>query len=305
MLGDKIFLTATPEARAKRRFEELSAKGVSTTYDAVYNEMIERDKNDSTRALAPCVQAEDAILLDNSDMSADQTVEAVLDIIKKHEKKRKTGYMKLHKFLAPFFRFVLRLHPHGKDNIPSDGGVIICSNHISAIDVLSIAAVCPRQVTFIAKKELFSIPVLGAIIKALGAVKVDRGNNDVGAIRTSISQAEKGSAVAIFPQGHRYPGVDPATTPTKNGAAMIAYHSKCDVLPVYLQTNKARFRLFRKIDVIFGDIIPYYELGFEKGGREEYENTTKKIFNAVLALGDRSSLPAFVEEKKPSKKRKK
>ena len=293
----KIFLVASPEARARRRYDELCARGVETTYEAVYEEMVQRDKNDSTRAVAPCVQAKDAILLDNSDMTAEMTCKAVLKIVKRYEKKHKTGYMKLHKPLAPFFRFILRLHAHNLDRIPKDGGFLIASNHISALDVLSIAATSPRQITFIAKKELFSVPVLGWIIKYLGAVKLDRGGNDIGAIRTSINQLENGKIVAIFPQGHRYPSVDPATTPTKNGASMIAYHSKSDVLPVYIQTKKAKFGLFKRTDVFYGNPIPYSELGFTDGGREEYEAATKRIFDDILALGDRSGLPPYTPDK--------
>lgn len=83
----KIFLTASPEARAKRRFDELIAKGKTVTYEQVYSEMVERDTNDSTRAVAPCVQAKDAILLDNSDLTAEQTVTEVLNIIENYKKK--------------------------------------------------------------------------------------------------------------------------------------------------------------------------------------------------------------------------
>ncbi len=301
----KIFLTASPEARARRRYEELSAKGISTTYENVYNEMTERDKNDSTRDIAPCVQAEDAILVDNSDLTAQQTTEKILSIVKKYQKKHKTTYMRLHKFLAPFFRFVLRLHPHNLENIKKDGGLIICSNHISALDVLSIAATSPRQITFIAKKELFSIPILSSIIKMLGAVKIDRGGGDVGAIRTSVSAVHSGKVVAIFPQGHRYPGVKPETTPIKNGAAMMLYHAKCDILPVYIQTQKAKFSLFRKIDVIYGKPIPYETFNFASGGRDEYERVGKMIFDAVVELGDTSSLPAYLPEPKTKKETKK
>lgn len=81
----KIFLTASSEARAKRRYEELIAKGKDVKYEDVYNEMIIRDKNDSTRAIAPCVPAKDAVILDNSLLDADGTLEAVLEIIKKAE----------------------------------------------------------------------------------------------------------------------------------------------------------------------------------------------------------------------------
>ncbi|MBO5906523.1 MAG: (d)CMP kinase [Clostridia bacterium] len=291
----KIFLTASAEARARRRFEELAAKGISTTYETVYSEMVERDKNDSTRDIAPCVKAEDAILVDNSELSAEQTTKKIRDIVKKYQKKHTTTYMKLYKPLAPFFRFVMRLRPHNVENVKREGGLIICSNHISALDVLSIAATSPRQLTFIAKKELFSIPVLSSIIKMLGAVKIDRGGNDVGAIRTSVSAVQSGKAVAIFPQGHRYPGVKPETTPIKNGAAMMVYHAKCDVLPVYIQTKKARFMPFRKIDVIYGKPIPYESFGFTSGGRQEYERVGKMIFDAITELSDTSSLPDYVE----------
>ena len=64
----KIFLTASPEARAKRRHLELLSRGKNVTFEEVYREMVERDTNDSTRAIAPCVPADDAVLLDNSDM---------------------------------------------------------------------------------------------------------------------------------------------------------------------------------------------------------------------------------------------
>ena len=299
----KIFLVASAEARAKRRYEELIAKGVETTYEDVYREMAERDKNDSKRDIAPCVKADDAILLDNSKLTPEQTANAVLKIVKKVEKKRRTGYMKLYRWLAPFFRFIMRLHPHNVERFQKEGGLIICANHISAFDVFSIAATAPRQITFIAKKELFSVPILGSIIKGLGAIKIDRGGADVGAIRAAVNQAKDNKAVAIFPQGHRYPCVDPATTPIKNGAGMIAYHSGCNVLPVYIKTKKAKFRLFKRIDVYYGDVIPYSELGFTNGGTEEYKAASEKIFDTINSLADRSSLPPFDPAKEAKKKR--
>lgn len=78
----KIFMTASNEARAERRTKELLAKGIEARYEDVLREMIERDHNDSTRAVAPAVKAPDAVLLDNSDMDISESVEAVLAIIK-------------------------------------------------------------------------------------------------------------------------------------------------------------------------------------------------------------------------------
>ncbi len=77
----KVFLTASPVARAKRRWLELQEKGVKTTFDEVLNDMILRDKNDSTRAAAPLRQAEDAILLDTSNYTLEESIQALMEII--------------------------------------------------------------------------------------------------------------------------------------------------------------------------------------------------------------------------------
>ncbi len=79
----KIFLTASEECRARRRFEELRAKGQSVTYEDVLAEMNQRDKQDSSRKIAPAVPAPDAIILDNSDLNFEQTVDAVVSLAKK------------------------------------------------------------------------------------------------------------------------------------------------------------------------------------------------------------------------------
>ena len=78
----KIFLTASPEARARRRTLELAQKGMPTSYESVLATMMERDTNDSTRKTAPAVAAADAVVLDNSDMTAEETVAAALAIIR-------------------------------------------------------------------------------------------------------------------------------------------------------------------------------------------------------------------------------
>ena len=78
----KIFMTASNEARALRRTKELEAKGVEVKYEDVLREMIERDNNDRNRDIAPAVAAPDAVLLDNSDLTVEGSVEAVLAIVR-------------------------------------------------------------------------------------------------------------------------------------------------------------------------------------------------------------------------------
>lgn len=78
----KIFLTADNRARAKRRHAELLSKGQSITFEEVLSSMNTRDENDKNRKVAPAIQAEDAILLDNSNLSLEETVAAVISILK-------------------------------------------------------------------------------------------------------------------------------------------------------------------------------------------------------------------------------
>lgn len=78
----KIFLTAAPEIRAKRRYDELCAKGVSATFEEVLADLNKRDYDDSHRAVAPLKQAEDAVLADTSGLDFEQSCELVCSIIK-------------------------------------------------------------------------------------------------------------------------------------------------------------------------------------------------------------------------------
>ena len=283
----KIFLVASPEARARRRFEELTAKGVVTTEEDVRREMEERDRNDAGRAVAPCVKAADAVLLDNSNLTLEGTADAIADLLNKKISLIKSGrfYMRLHHMFAGIVRFFQRIHIHGAENVPSAGGVLVCANHIAIRDPFLLAASFRRPVRFLAKKELFRVPIVRHCIRALGAVSVDRQNNDMAAIRTSIDLLRLGEAVSLFPQGHRYPGVDPADTPLKNGVALIAYRAKVSVIPVCIKVKNVKYGFLRRKDIYIGKPIPYEELGFTHGGTKEYETVTNRIFSEIITLG--------------------
>lgn len=80
----KIFLTASAEVRAKRRYDELIQKGQTVQLETIYSDIVERDKRDEQRAIAPLRKAEDAVLVDTSELDFDQSVEKILKIIKEH-----------------------------------------------------------------------------------------------------------------------------------------------------------------------------------------------------------------------------
>ncbi len=198
-----------------------------------------------------------------------------------------SAYSKLYKVLAKPLRRVFSLKVEGETDFDSSKGYLLCANHTGLLDVIVLAVSLRRQPRFMGKKELFKIPVLKQLITALGAFPVDRGGSDVGAIRKTISLIENGELVGMFPQGTRHPHVDPRTTEVKNGAGMIAYRAKCDVIPVYIKTKNNRTMLFRKTTVVFGASIPYDEFGFTDGGTKEYKAASELIFDRICELGEK------------------
>lgn len=195
-------------------------------------------------------------------------------------------YRRAHRLLAGFFRLFLRVRATGVENLPETGGCLVCSNHISAMDAIAIAAVCHRQIRFLAKKELFRVPLIGWFIRRLGAFAVDRGASDVAAIKKIISVAQSGDVVSVFPQGHRYAGMNPADTPIKAGAGMVALRAGCPVVPVAVRTKRQRYALFRRVELIFGKPIPAEDLCPEDlTGKAAYEAASETIFREICALG--------------------
>jgi len=83
----KIFLTASPEARAERRYKELQEKGIATTYEEVLSDMKQRDFNDMNRATAPLKQADDAVVADTTECDLEQSLELILKIVKEGKDK--------------------------------------------------------------------------------------------------------------------------------------------------------------------------------------------------------------------------
>ena len=297
----KIFLTASIEARAKRRYDELCAKGIKTTYESVLSDMQTRDANDSGRAIAPAVAAEDAIVLDNSDLTMQGTIEAALRIIdnslekakknaadkkeKRHAKKGSPIYRFFYFLLAGFFRLFYRIRVTGLENIPETGGAVLASNHIAIRDVIIIAASIDRQPRYLAKAELFKIPILSSIIRMLGATPLERTGHDVGAVKAIISLAQSGEITTVFPQGTRRAGLNPADTPIKNGIGMIAHHAKVPMIPLCIKTKGYRYKFLRPVELIIGKPISPEEAGLVNGGSAEYRAASEKVFSAICELG--------------------
>lgn len=196
-------------------------------------------------------------------------------------------FARIVKWLGPPVRLVFRLHYHGLENEPdeSDGPYIMICNHISNADpVFLCAGGVKQQPHFMAKKELFKVPVVNKLVAALGAYPIDRKGTDVSAIKKTIEMLDNGKSIGIFPQGHRQKNVAPNDATLKNGAAMIATKAKATVLPCCVKTKNNKFAFFRRIDVYFGKPIKFDELCYDREASGEYSRITNLIFDSVREL---------------------
>lgn len=201
---------------------------------------------------------------------------------------RSKAYTVLHFLFAWLMRVIFFVIPHGRKNEPklSEGTYIVCSNHLSAVDPIIIcSAIRRQQPRFMAKKELFSVPVLGWMIKGLGAFPVDRSGKDAGVLLKTVQMLEDGYSVGMFPQGTRRPRVDPATTPVRGGLGLICDRSHAQVLPVYLKTSKNRVRWLHPVHVIIGKPIPYEEYTENGAFAGDYTHISKYVFDVICNLG--------------------
>ena len=209
---------------------------------------------------------------------------------KKKPVKRISGLYKVVKFTLTYpVRFLCRMKVKGAENepTPDQGTYLVIANHRTWADPIYLCcALKHQQPHFMAKKELFKIPLLNLLIRALGAYPVNRGGADVGAIRRTIEMLKQGAAVGMFPQGHRYNGVDPRETSVKTGAAMIAQKAGVQVLPVFIKVKNNRHRFLCKKEIIVGKPISIEELNYDPEAAGEYQRIADMLFEKVCELGD-------------------
>ena len=179
---------------------------------------------------------------------------------------------KLSRFiLLLFLKICFWLKCEEKENLPKKGGVIIASNHISYLDPLAIGCASPRVIDFMARDSLFSIPVLGGWMRAVGAFGVKRNSADISAMKEAIYRLQHGRVLTLFPEGTRQISVL-VSTKVEPGVGFLAAKSGAVVIPAFVSgTEKAlpkgaKFFRFSRIRVKFGAPIkidkdkPYEEI---------------------------------------------
>lgn len=307
----KIFLTASAEERASRRYKELVGKGEECTYEEVLQSVKQRDFNDINREISPLKKAEDAVEIETTNLGFEQSVELVCGTIKNKleikednvKKERKSKVLaevrpitkthklgKFHMFWYTVLRYIVlgiyhiyyNISYEGLENVPKDGGNIFASNHRSYQDPVFIALHTRVPLSYMAKIELFHKNwAFSLLIKAFGAFPVVRGKGDSQVIDVSIEKLEKGRNLTIFPEGTR--SKDGKVGKGKTGVALVAAVAQTNIIPVGINfENKLKFR--SKVVVRYGKVITPAQLGVVSADSKSLKILKGKIMSDITDL---------------------
>ncbi|MDH7487568.1 MAG: (d)CMP kinase [Anaerolineae bacterium] len=238
----KIYLDATPEERARRRYLEILARGQEADYEEVLASLRRRDAYDSGREAAPLRPAEDAVVIDTTRMSIEQVLDAVMVLIENWSAEKKTGeegvtgrhgegetrsskvlpvslsprlsvsegrenMSNWRPILQPVLRsliwLLLRVETEGMERMPRQGPLILMFNHIHLIDPVVLVAIVPRYAVAMGKVEIMSWPIIGPLVHRYPTIPVRRGELDMAAVRQSLAVLRAGHALIIAPEGTR------------------------------------------------------------------------------------------------------
>ena len=189
-----------------------------------------------------------------------------------------------HALLTLYFR----LEGRGRQHVPRTGPVLLVSNHASVLDPPLIGSVAPRPVSFMAKAELFAIPLFGGLIRRLNAHPVRREGADASALRTALRLLEEGGALLVFPEGTR--GDERHLREAKPGAGMLALMSGATVIPVYVQGSGRAWPRGRtwprpqKVTVCFGPPVAFTATNGPR--KESYDAASREMMAAIARLKD-------------------
>ena len=289
----KIYLDASTEERAKRRFKQNKEKGIDIPFEEVKKNIEFRDNNDKNSKVGALKKANDAVYIDTTNLSIKQVERKVIKIIKKKQKLIKTidnAYVMTkdttlkkftHSFIKGFlgllYRIVYRPKIVGLENFPKDEGFIICSKHINYLDAAGIILLNKKNIRFIAKADLYRFGILSWLGHLFNIIPVKRGKSDINSIKLCLKALKNKEILGIFPEGTRK-GLEKHMK-VKNGAVFLAEKAKVKIVPVGIQGS---FKPFTRITFNYGKPINVHD--FNKGDEDWLDKASEKVMNDIIML---------------------
>jgi len=201
-------------------------------------------------------------------------------------------YAVLKPLTVAIMRLLFGLESRGAEHVPAEGPVLLVANHASVLDPPLVGGAARRRLSFLAKAELFDVPLFGGLIRRLGARPLRREGPDAGALRAALRVLRDGGALLVFPEGTR--GQGGVLGPAKPGAGMLAVLGKAPVVPVYISGSGGAWprgrRLPRpaKVTITFGS--PFAVTPSAGASRkDDYEAVSRQMMAAIADLRDSAS----------------
>jgi 1-acyl-sn-glycerol-3-phosphate acyltransferase len=178
----------------------------------------------------------------------------------------------VYRILKPIYR----IQVIGQEHFPKEGGVLLCANHIDNLDPPIVGITAPRPVHFMAKAELFSVPVLASIIRNLNAFPVKRGMSDREALRKGLQILKEGNVLGLFPEGTRSKTGELGKGLA--GAGFFALRSDAYIVPCAII---GPYKPFKRLKVVYGKPLDFSELRKNKATAEQ---ATELIMEEIRKL---------------------
>lgn len=185
------------------------------------------------------------------------------------------------------FKTFWRMKIYGHENIPKKGGVIVAANHCSLIDPPVLGSAMKRQAYYMAKEELFRIPIFGEILRKVNAFPVKRGEADLSALRKAKRLLEQGKLLILFPEGKR--NLTSNLLRGKPGVGMLASWADVPVVPALIR-NTNRLVYFPRLEVRFAPPLYFSnEMTASSGSnylrdRKDYQKITDQVMQKIAEL---------------------
>ncbi|PLR82634.1 lysophospholipid acyltransferase family protein [Bacillus sp. V33-4] len=178
----------------------------------------------------------------------------------------------IYVLLKPVYRFEVI----GREHFPKEGGVLLCANHIDNLDPPVVGINAPRPVHFMAKAEVFSVPLLGKILPRVNAFPVKRGMSDREALRKGLAILNDGHVLGLFPEGTRSKTGELGKGLA--GAGFFALRSESAIVPCAII---GPYKPFKRLKVVYGRPVDFTEIRRNKATADE---ATELIMAAIHKL---------------------
>jgi 1-acyl-sn-glycerol-3-phosphate acyltransferase len=201
-----------------------------------------------------------------------------------------SSYYSVTRFLVSgCFRVATGWKVTGRERVPSAGGLVIASNHISFWDPPLIGSALPRECHFLAKEELFATPLLGPVIRSLNAIPIRRGLADLSGMSRAIEVLKRGEALLMFPEGSRMR--DGELHPARPGVGLMAVSADVPILPCYISGSGRPGKWWNRssrVRISFGNARSWQDLAGPESdqtpGRALYQRVGDEVMREITEL---------------------